>query len=147
MNVQISMTVVWLICMVVLAVLEAVTTQLVSIWFAFGALIAMISSLLHAPVWLQAVLFVIVSALSLVLTRPLVRKMTNNKQVHTNADRVLGREGVVIRDIRTADASGQVKVDGQVWSARSLDDSEIASGTQIVVQRIEGVKLIVSAKE
>ena len=145
-TVQVSMTIIWLAAMVVLALLEAATTQLVTIWFALGSLVALIASLLHAPVWLQILLFVVVSAVTLVLTRPLVRKITSNKQVHTNADRVIGKEGVVLEDIRASEAAGLVKVDGAVWSARSADDSVIPAGSQVSVERIEGVKLIVSVK-
>ena len=141
-----SLAVLWLAIMVSLAVLEAVTTQLVSIWFALGALFALIACLLHAPLWLQILLFAVVSAASLVLTRPLVHKMTKGKQVHTNADRVIGMEGVVTQDIQNMQAQGLVKVNGAEWSARSADDTDIPSGSQVTVQRIEGVKLIVVQK-
>ena len=140
---QWSMSVIWLVAVVVLGFLEAITVQLVTIWFALGALAALIASALHAPLWVQIVLFVAVSVLTLVLTRPLVRKHLNGKRVATNADRVLGKVGIVEETICNTKALGTVSVDGTVWSARSVDGEDIPAGTQIVAQRIEGVKLMV----
>lgn len=134
----------WLIAMVLLGVMEAVTTQLVTIWFALGALAALIASALHAPVWLQAVLFVLVSVVTLIATRPLVRKHLNSRKVPTNADRVIGRVGIVQDDVCNTRAQGTVTVDGAVWTARSATGDDIPSGVQVIAERIEGVKLIVS---
>ena len=144
---QWSMSVLWLIAVVVLGVLEAATTQLVTIWFALGALAALIAAAFHAPLWLQLALFAVVSVLTLVLTRPLVRKRLNGKRVPTNADRVIGRTGIVQQPIRNTLAEGTVSVDGAVWSARSADGAEIEAGEPIVAERIEGVKLIVRKTE
>ena len=138
------MPVVWLIAVVVLGILEAVTVQLVTIWFAAGALVALIASALHAPMWLQIVLFVFVSVSTLLLTRPLVRKHLRSNKVATNADRVIGRVGIVQQPICNAKAEGIVTVDGAVWTARSADEADIPAGTRVTAQRIEGVKLIVT---
>ena len=144
---QWSMPVLWLSAVIVLGILEAVTTQLVTIWFALGALAALLAAVFHAPLWLQIVLFVAVSVLALVCTRPLVRKHLNGKKTPTNADRVLGHIGVVQEAISNTMAKGTVKVDGAVWTARSADGSDIAAGTSVVAERIEGVKLIVKPTE
>ena len=141
-----SMPVFWLIAVVALGILEAATTQLVTIWFALGALAALIAAAFHAPIWLQLVLFAVVSVLALVLTRPIVRKHLNNKKIPTNADRTIGKIGIVQQTICNTKAEGTVCVDGAVWTARSEDGAEIESGTEVVAERIEGVKLIVSRK-
>ena len=142
-----KITILWLVLMLVLALLEAATTQLVTIWFALGALAAMLASIFHAPLWLQVVLFAVVSAASLILTRPLAKKLMKTDKVPTNADRVLQRTGVVQDDVDNAAATGTILVDGAVWSARSADGSPIPAGTQVIVERIEGVKCIVTIKE
>ena len=141
-----KMTIIWLVLMLVLALLEAATTQLVTIWFALGALVAMLASIFHAPLWLQVLLFAVVSAAALVLTRPLAKKLTKTTTVPTNADRVLGRTGVVQDAVDNTAASGTLLVDGAVWSARSADGSPIPAGTRVTVERIEGVKCIVSVE-
>lgn len=144
---QWSMPVLWLLAVIVLGILEAATTQLVTIWFALGALAAMLAAVCHAPLWLQIVLFVVVSVLALVFTRPIVRKQLNGKKTPTNADRVLGRVGVVQDTISNTLAQGTVTVDGAVWSARSASGTDIPAGTRVVAERIEGVKLIVRPTE
>ena len=138
-----AQTIFWLVAMVVLLVIEAVVPGLISIWFALGALAALISALFHAPIWLQLVWFVVVSVLALILTRPLVKKWTRTKKQPTNADMVLGEEAVVTETISNTDGKGMVKVKGAVWSARSADDSIIPAGKTVTVKAIEGVKLIV----
>ena len=138
------MVVIWLVLMLVLAFFEAVTTQLVTIWFALGALVAMLASILHAPLWLQVVLFALVSAAALILTRPLAKKLMKTDKVPTNADRVLHQTGIVQDAVDNTAATGTILVGGAVWSARSADDAPIPSGTMVTVERIEGVKCIVS---
>ena len=140
-----SLTVFWLVLMIVLVVFEAITPQLVTIWFALGALAALLTSAFHGPFWLQVVLFAVISGVSLALTRPLAKKLTKSDKVPTNADRVLDQIGVVQDDIDNTKACGTVLVGGAVWSARSADDIPIVSGTRVHVDRIEGVKVIVTA--
>ena len=94
-------------------------------------------------VWLQGVLFVAVSVVALLATKPLVKKYLRPRIQATNADRCVGRTGVVLEDIDNLAATGQVRVCGSVWSARSTDGAPIAAGTTVVVDRIEGVKLMV----
>ena len=139
-----QMSVFWLVAMVVLLIIEAVVPGLISIWFALGALAALISALFHAPVWLQIVWFVAVSVLTLVLTRPLVKKYVNNRVTPTNADMVIGKDAVVTERIDNLHAKGAVLLDGKTWTARMAQESEKAEpGETVRVLRIEGVKLIV----
>lgn len=134
----------WLAGIVVLLVLEAATAGLTCIWFALGALAALVSALFGAPIWLQIVWFLVVSAVSLYLTRPLVKKYVNSETQPTNADMVVGREAKVTEDIDNLAGTGAVSVGGKVWTARSASGDAIGAGELVRVERIEGVKLIVS---
>lgn len=138
------MTYIWLGLLAVFIVIEAATAQLVTIWFAIGALCAFICTFFTENIFIQSAVFIAVSAAALVLTRPVVRKLTAAKKLPTNADMVIGAEGIVIEDINNLDSKGLVKVKGSMWTARSTDDkSIIESGEKVTVERIEGVKLIV----
>ena len=144
----VNMTVVWLIAMVLLLIVEAVVPGLVSIWFAFGALGALIAALMGAAVWLQVCWFLFLSVLTLVITRPLAKKYINSRIVPTNADVILGKECVVTEAIDNVLGTGAVSVGGKVWTAR-MDRDEVGArvGERVRAVRIEGVKLIVSALE
>ncbi len=145
---QFGMKAVWLAALVVFLVVEGVVPGLVSIWFALGALAALISSFFSAPFWLQTVWFIVVSVASLCLTRPLAKKYVNSKVKPTNADAVIGRECIVTEDVDNILAKGKVSVSGQVWTARSDSDSVvICAGERAEVLRIEGVKLIIRKKQ
>ena len=134
----------WVVALVVFLIVEAVTAGLVSIWFVFGSLVALICAALGAAVWLQIFWFVIVSVATLVLTRPLVKRYVDSRSVATNADRSIGRAAVVTERINNLAATGAVKLDGVVWTARSTDDAvAIETGERVTVRAIEGVKLIV----
>ena len=134
----------WLIAMIVLLIVEGLVPGLVSIWFALGALAAMISSFFHAPFWLQLVWFIVVSLAALCLTRPLVKKYVNAKTQPTNADALIGKECIVTESIDNIAGEGAVKISGQVWTARSSDDSvKLEQGQIVKVKEIQGVKLIV----
>lgn len=134
----------WVVALVVFLIVEAVTAGLVSIWFIFGSLVALICAALGAAVWLQIFWFVIVSVATLVLTRPLVKRYVDSRSVATNADRSIGRAAVVTERIDNLAATGAVKLDGVVWTARSTDDAvAIETGERVTVRAIEGVKLIV----
>ena len=134
----------WVVALIVFLIVEAVTAGLVSIWFVFGSLVALICAALGAAVWLQIFWFVIVSVATLVLTRPLVKRYVDSRSVATNADRSIGRAAVVTERIDNLAATGAVKLDGVVWTARSTDDAvAIETGERVTVRAIEGVKLIV----
>ena len=142
-----QMSVFWLVAMVVLLVIEAVVPGLISIWFALGALAALISALFHAPIWLQIVWFVAVSVIALILTRPLVRKYVNGRITPTNADMVIGKDAVVTESIDNLHARGAVLLDGKTWTARTEREGEtVETGETVRVLRIEGVKLIVEKR-
>ena len=145
---SISATAFWIIAMVVFLVVEAVTVGLASIWFAVGSLAAMISAMLDAQIWLQIVVFLVVSAAALYFTRPLVKKYVNGKVQPTNADMAIGKECRVTETINNIEGTGAVYVDGKTWTARSEDDEIIEKDELVTALKIEGVKLIVSkAKE
>ena len=145
MSVPVTMSMVWLIAMVVLLVIEGIVPGLISIWFALGALAALICALLNAPLWLQIVWFVVVSLVALILTRPLAKKYVNARVKPTNADMILGKDCVVSEEIDNIRGTGAVSVGGKVWTARMENDGETAAVGEILkALRIEGVKLIVS---
>ena len=134
----------WLVLMILFLVAEASTVSLVSIWFAFGCLAALVVSLFHGAVWLQMTAFLAVSALMLILLRPLARKYFVPKLSPTNVDTVVGTEGFVTGHIDNLSASGQVKLGAMYWTARSTSGAEIPEDTLVRVDRVEGVKVFVS---
>lgn len=135
--------IVWLILLLAFAALEGITVGLTSIWFAAGALAALIAALLHGPLWLQIALFLAVSILCLLAVRPLARKYVNTQVQPTNADRVIGAEARVTEDIDNIQGKGAVSVGGVIWTARSDSDGVIPAGSLVRVLRIEGVKVFV----
>ena len=137
----------WLVLLIAFAGIEGITAGLVSIWFCAGSLVALIATWLGASLPVQIGLFAVVSVAAMALIRPMARKWLHPKMEKTNADRILGQEGVVVESIDNLSASGQVKIDGAVWTARSAEDEIIPAGTRIQVERIEGVKAIVIRKE
>ena len=142
----IPMAVICLIAVVVFVVAEAATLGLTSIWFACGSLLAMVAALLDVSIWGQLLVFILGSALLLASTRKWVSKLKLGR-VKTNADRIIGQQAVVIQTIDNQAAKGQVRVGGQVWTARSVEDEPILAGTQVEVVQITGVKVIVKKME
>lgn len=137
----------WLTLMVVFLVVEASTVTLVSLWFAAGALAAMVSAMLGGAVWLQALVFLAVSTVLLTALRPLVRRYVTPKLTRTNVDAIIGTAGPVTVAIDNMAASGQVKLGAMVWTARSSSGDPIPEGTLVRVDKIEGVKVFVSPAE
>ena len=138
------MVYVWLGVLAAMVVLEIVTTQLVSVWFAVGALASFLVALAGVEaIWIQLVVFVVVSAVAVAVTRPLVRKMVNVKAEPTNADMVIGKIGVVTDKIDNVAETGLVKVNGSLWTARTADGSVAELGEKVKILEISGVKLIV----
>lgn len=134
----------WLALAAIFLVVEALTTGLVSIWFAGGALAAFLFACFGAPVWLQILVFIVVSVILLVVTRPLANKYFNKRRTVTNAQSVVGKTALVKEEIDNLTAGGLVTVDGVDWTARTETDGErIGAGEAVEVLRIEGVKLIV----
>lgn len=143
---DINMLVVWAVAIAVFGIFEGLTAQLVSIWFVIGSAAALGAAALHAPPWVQAIVFFAVSMIALAVTRPIVKKHLQSKLEKTNADRCIGQDAVVTEEIDNLRATGQVKADGKIWTARSSDKSVIPAGSIVTVEKIDGVKLIVSTK-
>jgi len=132
----------WLVLAIVLGIVESATFSLVSIWGAIAALIcALISGISNNAEWIPFV-FVATTLILIILTRPLSKRLLNNKAVATNADRIIGANADVIKSI-LPNSPGQVTIMGQVWTALSDDESDIPEGSKVVVISIEGVKVIV----
>ena len=134
----------WFVLTVILLLAEAATVTVISLWFAAGALAAMVTALLGGAVWIQTLVFVLVSAAALTALRPLVRKHLTPKLTATNIDSVIGSVGIVTGTIDNLTATGQVKLNGMEWTARSSSGEPIAAGTKVRVNKIEGVKVFVS---
>lgn len=141
-----TMYIIWAVAIVVFGILEGITAQLVSIWFVFGAIAGLVAAFCHAPITIQVAVFVLVTIITLIATRPIVKKKINTQIQPTNADRCIGQDGVVIEEINNLEPTGQVKADGKVWTARSFDQSIIPEGTVVTIEKIDGVKLIVRVK-
>ncbi|MDE7269578.1 MAG: NfeD family protein [Acetatifactor sp.] len=136
--------IVWLVVLIVAIGIEVGTLGLTSIWFAGGALIAVIAAAFSLPIWLQILLFLVVSLLLMVFTRPVAVKYFNKDRVRTNVESMIGRQAIVISEIDNLQGIGQVTVGGQEWSARSEDDKKhMDVGTVVDVVAVSGVKLIV----
>ena len=144
--IPIPFTVLWLIALIVFAVGEAITVGLTSVWFAvgaLGALGALIAAGFGAALWLQVVVFLALSGVTLLLVRPLAKKFLTPRYQATNADRVIGATALVTEEIDNLKGSGLVNISGQVWTARSAHDVVIQPGREVKVLRIEGVKVFV----
>ena len=135
---------IWLALLILFVVAEGASVSLVSIWFAAGALVAALAALLGAGGLTQTVLFFAVSSVLLALLRPLLKKYVNPKIQKTNVDALVGQTCTVTEEIDDLAPSGQVKVGGMVWTARSADGEKIPAGTIVTVASVEGVKLLVS---
>ena len=132
---------IWLAAAVAFGVLELITAPLVCIWFCGGALAAALTSVFTQSVFITATVFVVVSALLLVFTRPLIKSRIAPKIQPTNADRIIGKEAIVVEAIDPIENKGQIKVDGQVWSAKC--EYPLKMGEKVIISSIEGVKAVV----
>ena len=138
---------VWLIITVILIAVEIVTLGLTSIWFEGGALIAGLISLTGVHWLVQILVFAVVSTILFVFTRPIATKHFMKNIEKTNVDSLIGKEGVVKQDIDNIEAKGVVKLNGMDWTARSVDGTKIPAGDKVLVDSIDGVKLMVVKKE
>ena len=138
-----SMPFVWLGVLVFFLIVEGATAGLVTIWFAAGALAALVAELLGGELWLQIAVFIVVSLAAILLLRPLAKKNLYKHKQATNADRVFEMVGVVQEDVDNILGKGLVKLDGKVWTARSFTGTPIPAGTLVHPKMIEGVKLSV----
>ena len=141
-------TIYWLAIFVILLIIEIVTMGLTTIWFAGGALAAMAAGLIGFGTGIQILVFLVVSVLLLVLTRPIAVKYFNQERQKTNAESLIGQQALVLEDIDTLQAAGLVEVWGQEWSAKTDEpNGKIAKNKVVVIEGIQGVKLIVREKE
>ena len=144
LGITIGPAAIWIGLAILFAVIEASTLGLTTIWFALGALSGALTSVFTDSILVQIVIFLLVSILSLVITKPIVSKYFSRKIVKTNADALIGETGVVIEKI-VPGHTGQVKINGQMWSAVA-EDEPINEDELVIVQKISGVKLVVTKK-
>ena len=139
-----DMRMMWLVLLIICLVVEALTMGLATIWFAGGALIALLVAAIHAPIWLQVVLFLAVSLLLLFYTRPIAKRFFNRNVTKTNVDSVIGKNAIVVEAIDNLQGKGRVILAGQEWTARSVEENgKIAEGAIVEVEAVSGVKLMV----
>ncbi len=139
-----GMMIFWLIVLILSTGIEVATLGLASIWFAPGALAAIIAAALNAPVAVQIIVFFAVSLLLLYFTRPIAVKYFNKDRIKTNVESLVGKQAIVISEIDNLQGIGQVVVNGQEWSARNVDDgTKLPVGTVVEIMAISGVKLMV----
>ena len=134
---------IWLISSAVFFIIEMFTVGFLVFWFGVGALLAMIVSFFIRDTIIQATVFLISSTILLFATKPFVSKFAKNDDIKTNAFSIEGKIGKVIQDIEPIDCKGQIKINGEIWSAQSIDNSSIPQGTEVIVEKINGVKAIV----
>lgn len=136
----------WLAVILIMSVIEIITLGLTTIWFAGGALVAFLASLLGAGLLMQTILFIVVSVILLAVTRPLAVEFFNKGRIKTNAESLIGETAVVQQEIDNLRAKGMVSINGQEWSARSVDNEIIPNETLVEIMEISGVKLLVRKK-
>ena len=138
---------IWLIIAVVLGVIEASTSTLVTIWFALAALIVAGIAIFVENIWVLFAIFIIISAVLVVITRPLTKRFLNKRTVATNADRIILAKGIVTEQIDPIQNTGQVRVLGQIWSAKAVDGEPIEVDAIVMIKALEGVKVVVERAE
>lgn len=140
--------IVWLAILIILVVIEIFTLGLTTIWFAGGALVAIVVAAVGGPVWLQITLAIIVAMVLLFFTRPIAMKYFNRDREKTNAESLVGRQAIVTGEINNLQGIGQVTVNGMEWTARSIMDGQtIEPGEVVIIRGINGVKLLVECGE
>ena len=134
----------WLIAAGIFFIIEMATIGFLVFWLGIGALLAMVTSFITDSIFIQALVFVVTSTLLLIFTRPLVNKFIKiPKEIKTNAYSIIGKKGIVISKINNIEGSGQIKIDGEIWSAKSFADEDIPENTEIEIVEIDGVKAVV----
>ncbi|MBQ3530503.1 MAG: NfeD family protein [Oscillospiraceae bacterium] len=143
---EIPMPFIWLILAVVLGVIEAVTVSLISVWFAIGALAAIIPAYFEVPLWGQILVFLAVSAIAFAFTKRFFKDVVKVKKQPTNSDSLIGTDGIVTSEINNLEGAGKVYISGLTWSAKSKNGDNIQEGAVVTVNKIEGATLIVEVK-
>lgn len=134
---------IWIGLIVIFVIVEAATVQLVTVWFAVGGIAGLIAYAFGLEIWMQILIFAVVSAVALAVTRPFVKKFTKGRKQPTNADRYIGQEATVTEPISNELSTGAVRIGGLEWTARTVDNSEVDKGERVTVEAIEGAKLLV----
>ena len=142
-----KMLILWIVLGVLFFVVEVATSQIVTIWFAIGAVGAIFASVLGCNTIVQIIVFSVIALITLLIARPYMKKFTKTNVQPTNADMCIGSKAIVTEEINNTKGTGQVKVKGAVWSARSFDDNIIVKDTIVTVESITGVKLTVKISE
>ncbi|CUH93651.1 NfeD family protein [Herbinix luporum] len=137
----------WLILLILLIFVEFITLGLTTIWFAGGSLVAFIVSLFYDNLLVEIILFLVISLVLLFFTRPIVKKYFNSTRVKTNYAAIIGKEALVTARIDNMNGTGLAVVEGQEWTARSINGEVIEKGTKVIVEEISGVKLMVKIKK
>ncbi len=133
----------WLVVVIILILIEVITLGLTTIWLAGGALVALAASAAGAPLWLQMLLFLAVSGVLVVFTRPVAARYFNQNRIRTNVDELIGKHAIVTEEIDNLQGKGMAQVNGQEWSARSADETvTIEKGIKVIILEVQGVKLI-----
>ena len=140
---MLGMEILWLAGIVAFIILEAVTYQLISIWFVIGAIGGLIAAMCGVDFYVQMAVFLAISILLLILQRPVSMKLIKKQDFKSNADSLIGKSILVTQEVNNIKGTGQGKVNGMVWTVRSETDETIAAGELAEIKRIEGVKLIV----
>jgi len=133
----------WGLAFVVLTIAEIMTVQFISIWLALSALVTMFLAVLEIAFWQQLLIFVIISALLLLATRPLARKLNRASKISTNYELDVGKTATVIEEIDTKKTTGRVRLNGVDWSALTSDNCIIPEGSTVQVEKVDGAKLVV----
>lgn len=135
---------VWLILAGIFVIGEVITSGFLIFWLALGSLIAMVVSFVTDNIIIQTTVFLISSVILILATKPLIKKFANTETVKTNVQSIIGKKGLVTKDISSINSTGQVKIDGELWSAIGMNDMDISKGTEVKIEEIKGVKVIVS---
>lgn len=134
---------IWLIIAGLFIIIETFTSGFLIFWFGIGALVSMIISIFIEDIFIQTIIFIISSVILIFTTKPFVKKFTNSQTISTNINSLIGKTGIVVKEIDNLASVGQVKVNGELWSAKSIDNQIISENTKVEIIKIDGVKLIV----
>lgn len=134
---------IWLIIAGLFIIIETFTSGFLIFWFGIGALVSMIISIFIEDIFIQTIIFIISSVILIFATKPFVKKFTNSQTISTNINSLIGKTGIVVKEIDNLASVGQVKVNGELWSAKNIDNQIISENTKVEIIKIDGVKLIV----
>lgn len=136
--------IIWLALVLVFVIIEIISLGLTSIWFAAGALVSAFAAMFGAPIWLQWIIFIVISGILIACTRKFAMKHLNNRLEKTNAESLIGKQSVVIEEIDNAAPSGKIRIGDVEWTARSVKEGIVIPKNQkVVIREISGVKCMV----